>query len=458
MRTKFRSVASCAIMLVMLFGLVAFGIGGRSGKIDVQAAGYDDGQIQNGAIYKIQNVITGYSMDVDCSKGGKDNGTQIIQWSSHEGANQQFQLNFKDSVWEIVPMHTTSLGSSIDVAWGSSENNAVVHLWERNNTNAQRFELRKNPNGTYRIYTKVTNYSMVLAPQSTAQSCRIVQTTNTVLADWRLIKVHEQTHKGQAFGYYDLPDAPTSSAFGKPILAEEFEVEGSYNTKWHAWLNNSIYTKMPKYKVRIWEYPTALDTSDGKELAKVRMQPNDLFVYTYTETTTQTVLYSETISLGLEFTQKFSESHEIGIPKSNLTVNYSSETTIKSRVETTFTYTNSTTFTKGHTISLQPIRTDETGTVEYRVERRVTMKYFYVQVFEYIYDVEKVITKKSTWYAPYAEEREYRHTLNHFVCREELNNWKVVGSPALALTPYKWDAAAGNYVYAGVREPGLIHV
>lgn len=70
-------------------------------------------------------------------------------------------------------------GMYLDVANGSSANNANIQQWSYNGYDAQKFKLVANSDGTYSIYTGASGYSKVVdvAGKSTADGANILQYT-----------------------------------------------------------------------------------------------------------------------------------------------------------------------------------------------------------------------------------------------------------------------------------------
>ncbi len=70
-------------------------------------------------------------------------------------------------------------GMYLDVANGSSANNANIQQWSYNGCDAQKFKLVANSDGTYSIYTGASGYSKVVdvAGKSTADGANILQYT-----------------------------------------------------------------------------------------------------------------------------------------------------------------------------------------------------------------------------------------------------------------------------------------
>lgn len=79
---------------------------------------------------------------VDVAGGSSADGTALLMWSCHSGANQNWTPVDADS-------SLRSLGKCMDVRYGHLRAGAVVQLWSCNGTNGQRWDRR--PDGTIRL-------------------------------------------------------------------------------------------------------------------------------------------------------------------------------------------------------------------------------------------------------------------------------------------------------------------
>jgi len=68
---------------------------------------------------------------VDVTSGVSSNGTPIVLWSCHGGANQAWSVPGDDTL--------RSLNKCLDVRWGSTSPGAPVQLWDCNGSGAQQW-------------------------------------------------------------------------------------------------------------------------------------------------------------------------------------------------------------------------------------------------------------------------------------------------------------------------------
>jgi glucuronoarabinoxylan endo-1,4-beta-xylanase len=80
-----------------------------------------------GGLYKIIGVQSGKSIDI--SNWGTANGTKVQLWDYLAGTNQKFFFNATSGgYYEISPSHAT--GSCLDVSGASTADGAIVQLWQ----------------------------------------------------------------------------------------------------------------------------------------------------------------------------------------------------------------------------------------------------------------------------------------------------------------------------------------
>jgi hypothetical protein len=102
--------------------------------------------------YKIINKYTGKSLDVYGANSA--NYTQILQWSYHGGANQQWRvISNGDGTFDIK---NRASGKLLDIqqSGGSCANGIKTEQYQDDNTGSQQWYLMKQADGTYKMKNK----------------------------------------------------------------------------------------------------------------------------------------------------------------------------------------------------------------------------------------------------------------------------------------------------------------
>lgn len=143
-----------SLLLLVAFGLTII----WSIPIQAHAAVTPTNNLISNGIYYIRNQRSGLYLDV-YGKGTSDH-TEVKQDYYNGGDNQRFQIKYISfGVYEIIPLHATNM--RLDVYNASSDDNAPVHIYTSNSTNAQRFKIvpTGNGDGSYKILTATTGYT-----------------------------------------------------------------------------------------------------------------------------------------------------------------------------------------------------------------------------------------------------------------------------------------------------------
>lgn len=112
--------------------------------------------------YMLINAFSGNSVD----NSGNSDGGSVKNWRFHiSNENQYWKLGSTNEtgVYTLQRAGNTSLVMTVEN--GSTANNANIKLKTYANQNAQKFKLVANGDGTYRILTKVSNYTKCIDSQ-----------------------------------------------------------------------------------------------------------------------------------------------------------------------------------------------------------------------------------------------------------------------------------------------------
>lgn len=123
------------------------------------------------AVYTIKSNFSGKVLDV--SGWSTDNGANLIQWDSANGANQKWYIDsVDDGYYKITSLHS---GKVIDVSDVSKENGANVHMWEYVGGANQQWAINDLGNGLYSIVSRNSNKCLDVAEVSPNAGANIHQ-------------------------------------------------------------------------------------------------------------------------------------------------------------------------------------------------------------------------------------------------------------------------------------------
>ncbi len=113
--------------------------------------------LEEGAVYAIRNANSRRCLDV--YKSNSADGTNVQQYSTvAEKANNTWTVKKAgDGYFYIISQLSNGTTAYLDVADGANTNGANVQIWTSNGADAQKFKLKRNPDGSYMILTKCSN-------------------------------------------------------------------------------------------------------------------------------------------------------------------------------------------------------------------------------------------------------------------------------------------------------------
>lgn len=142
---------------------------GTSVTTFVQTGSGGGGGVANGT-YKLIARHSGKAMDA--SGAGTANGTQIIQWTYHSGANEQWTItSLGGGLYSIIGVQS---GKSIDINnWGTA-NGTKVQLWDYLGGTNQKFYFNATSGGYYEISpSHATGSCLDVSGASTADGANV---------------------------------------------------------------------------------------------------------------------------------------------------------------------------------------------------------------------------------------------------------------------------------------------
>ena len=135
------------------------------------------------------------SFDIDC--GYRDNGAnlQLWDWVGETSYQQQFNIKYNtDGSYTIINLNS---GKALDVQNGGYAPGTNVWQYEQNNTDAQKWILQKNDNGTYSFISKLNNlYLNISGEPQNGSNIEVNTESNTSNQQFILYK---QTTKAERY-------------------------------------------------------------------------------------------------------------------------------------------------------------------------------------------------------------------------------------------------------------------
>lgn len=144
--------------LMVCFLIFAFSFSSFVVRYTTVSAAVDSGvYLESGKVYYIKNQKSDLYLDVYGKRTA--NGSIVKHDYFNGGLNQQFKLvRISGDIYEIIPMHAQD--KRLDISDASVDNNTQVQIYTSNSTNAQRFKIVDDENGTgsFKILTGNTGY------------------------------------------------------------------------------------------------------------------------------------------------------------------------------------------------------------------------------------------------------------------------------------------------------------
>ena len=177
--------------------------------------------------YLLRNSFSGKYLD---AAGGGQSQTNVIQYNLIGGLNQQWTFTYTGGgYYKISPAYNSNL--ALDVTDASKENDANVWLYTSNSSNAQRWKVIKNPNGTYRLASKCSQDTRVLtvANASLNSGANVIQYEYNESGNDEWILVNSKLENKNVTSDYSVKLSGNNMYmdYTKPInkmLAENFEI------------------------------------------------------------------------------------------------------------------------------------------------------------------------------------------------------------------------------------------
>ena len=133
------------------------GNGTNAQKFKFIEASKNDSNILIDGIYSITSALSG-NVNLDVLGGGKTNGTNVGIWKANDTMQQRFSVKYeKDGYYKIQAMHSRKV---LEVAGSSKNNGANVQQYTWNNTDNQKWYIKYANGGYYYIVSKCNGLYM----------------------------------------------------------------------------------------------------------------------------------------------------------------------------------------------------------------------------------------------------------------------------------------------------------
>ena len=119
---------------------------------------FEDKEKKKNATFKNNNIFVKFPNNIIniLGNGNNNNYFNIFHHIYNYGNKKYFEKSINDGIYNIIPMHCNN--RAIEIYYGSTENMAILQLYEYNNTKAQQFEVKYNSeNNHYTIKCLCSN-------------------------------------------------------------------------------------------------------------------------------------------------------------------------------------------------------------------------------------------------------------------------------------------------------------
>ncbi len=142
----------------------------------------------SGSKYVLSNAATGKVLDV--SGGKKSSGTNVQVYASNSSIAQQWSFTatelFTPGTYTVVS--AVNPNYALDVSGASKANGAPITLYSKNGTNAQKFRISKNTDGTY-TFTNINSGKVIDIPGASKANGKAIQqyaSNGTAAQHWKI--------------------------------------------------------------------------------------------------------------------------------------------------------------------------------------------------------------------------------------------------------------------------------
>ncbi|MBQ7942426.1 MAG: RICIN domain-containing protein [Lachnospiraceae bacterium] len=210
--------------------------------------------LEDGAIYMIKNANSGLYMEV--TGGSAANGTNVQQWGADGAASHNtWRVEYAgDGYYKLYSQVGDGNTYLLDIANGAATNGTNIQIYSDTNCDAQLFKFTKNSDGSYKIYTKVSQdtscVEIVNALTSSGANVQEWEDNGHACQNWYLTKVEAEKE--------EEPSVEESSE------AESSESSSSGSTASTIMSNKLVhtYTAQTEYVLNLNDYISDLTVGD----------------------------------------------------------------------------------------------------------------------------------------------------------------------------------------------------
>lgn len=215
--------------------------------------------IKSASTYIIRSAQNGLALDV--SGASNQSGTNVQVWENNGTRAQKFALEKA----QLVENGVYALQSGVyfpvvlDVSNGSHNNGANVQTWYSNGTDAQRFRVTLNDDGTYSIINVASGKALDITwgDKSVGANVWMYENNHTAAQKWNILPGSAGLIIRSALSDNVLDVSNGSRARGANV---------------QVWANNGTAAQMWNFKDASWEYYQGVDKLRDKIIDIVRSQ------------------------------------------------------------------------------------------------------------------------------------------------------------------------------------------
>jgi len=146
--------------------------------------------ITSGAYYSLININSGKALDA--AGGNTANGTNVQIWTNNNTNAQKWKvIKNSDGTYKLINVNS---GKALDVNNANTVNGTNVQIWTDNGTGAQKWKIIKNNDGTYKLINLNSNKALDVYSANSANGTNvdIWRDNSTVAQKWKLVKTSTQ--------------------------------------------------------------------------------------------------------------------------------------------------------------------------------------------------------------------------------------------------------------------------
>lgn len=163
-------------------------------------------KILDDGTYRIA-MFSNQNLGLSVEDMSKDNGANVLIWDWTETNNNQSKFNIKynddDGCYTITNVNS---GKLLDVENGGTQNGTNVWQYEKNGTDAQKWKIKSNSNGSFSLIAKHCGLNLDVSNGNIQQggNVQIYEGNDTISQQFMFIKMDNQIEKTVDDGIYEI--------------------------------------------------------------------------------------------------------------------------------------------------------------------------------------------------------------------------------------------------------------